>query len=233
MERQTISQSREFFAKLAADTKASVVSVLCGLKQTAALVKINSQGQEITGLYRPEHGVRISLDPRIPKPQELKRDIAYHLVDSALGWNLSAPVKQLTLGPGDSGVVRPYWHQAQSLPVFDHHLDERVGFWKKVAVLDYCCGVVDRNLNDVLLVDGEILVIDSGLSFVEGKNFTVQNSFIRDQLQGQPLGEEIVHDLAGLATLDLMYKLEDLVPSSSISSLIQRMRNLVESQVII
>jgi hypothetical protein len=179
-----------------------VVEVIPSMKQTAMIVEVECEANLIECLYRPEKGIRLSLDPRVPKPQELTRDVAYHRLDRFLGWNLSLPVVFWSLEQGDRGVLRPYIRKVEKMEIF-HFTKERLrgknqDFWLKAAVLDYVCGVVDRGSNDVLIVGGQPRLIDSGLSFVPYENFPVQQSLIRERLKGERLEERILADLERL-----------------------------------
>lgn len=63
---------------------------VCGIspsmKHLGVMVEMGNGDYIFDALYRPEAGVTLTLDPRVPKPQELYRDVAYHRVDRLLGW---------------------------------------------------------------------------------------------------------------------------------------------------
>lgn len=232
----SIVAAKDFFQNLTPAAKTTVTEVLWGLKQLAALIMItSSDGETMEGLYRPEMGVKLSIDPRIPKPQELYRDCAYSQVDRLLEWNVCPPVVPWALDETDKGVVRPYWPQAKNLRVDEltRTLNSSPEYWTKVAVLDYICAVVDRELNDVLVVNGVPQVVDSGLSFVKGEKFPCQSFLVRKYMKDIPLGKEIVRNLSQLSLDSLSMALIGLVPSTVIPDVLQRSQKLLKKGCII
>jgi hypothetical protein len=164
------------------------------------------------GMYRPEQFIGpYAIHEHVPVPQELYRDVAFHILDRTLDWDLTAPVKPWTLKDDDRGTIRPYWENIREMQIYHYtkalltsHL-----FWQRLAVLDYIGGLYDRTYNDVLALpaqhEGEeerAVVIDNGLSFLPGLDFVYDKSLIRDILRSQPLDRGVMADL-----LRLKYKL--------------------------
>ncbi len=215
----------------------SVVEIFGGMKQTAIILRSDIKGQMIEFLYRPEKGVILSLDPRIPSPQELYRDIAYHKMDEILGWNLSAPVIEWRLGTEHKGVLRPYWRNIGKMEWYDFRRENLVNndFWIKVAVLDYICGTVGRSSNDVLIVKGRPVLVDSGLSFVDGLNFVCQGSLIRERLSGAELPTKVLSDLKSLKgkSEEIKKQISQFVNSSQIEWVLKRAESVSNNGVVI
>jgi len=210
---------------------AQIEQVLPSMKQLALIVELETDQGLIKGLYRPETGVKLSLDSRIPKPEELYRDVAYHQVDKMLGWDVSLPVVEWALNDGDHGVLRPYFDNVETMEIYHYKKGELLKnkyFWTRVAVLDYICGVVDRTYNDILIINQQHWVIDSGLSFVNGKDFLCQNCLVRDVLKGVELNSEILEDLKSIRWHDLTQNVMGLVPDESIGWLIERARKIID-----
>lgn len=177
------------------------VEVKASMKQIAMIVDVETGEGVLRCLYRPEKGVLLSLDPRVPKPQELYRDALYYRISKLLGWNFVLPVAEWSLDENDKGVIRPFLPQAETQQIYNFNIDkllESREYWLKVAALDYVCGVVDRRTNDFLFTPSGVFVIDSGLSFVEGEDFSYQGSIIREKLSGEILPEDIKGVLLGL-----------------------------------
>lgn len=183
-------------------TDITPLNVIKSQKQVALVVEYSYAGENLKGLYRPEKFVLENLDTRIPYPSEIYRDVAYHQVDRLLGWNITVPITPWSIKDGDKGVLRQYWDKVHTWQDY-HYSFEKMNeddrdFWIKTAVLDYICGVVDRNSNDILFITGtnEKKVADSGLSFVEGLSFVTHHSRVRDELRGRPIPQSVLNDLS-------------------------------------
>lgn len=204
----------------------SAVEVIPYLKQIALVVKLDNGSEIREGLYRSESGFRITVDPRIPRPQELYRDIAYHKVDNLLGWDTTLPVVFWEMSETDRGVMRPYIRNAGIFQSYQINMDlfnKDMDYWMKVAVLDYICAVTDRVYNDFLILpSGSIKTMDSGLSFVEGLNFVCQTSCVRNILKGQNIDESILTDLEKLSFENLDANVNGLVNNKLIDFVLQR-----------
>lgn len=172
-----------------------VVEVLLGMKQISLVVKFNVSGEEMYTLYRPEDGVRVSICPDIPKPEELYRDCAFSEICNSVGWNFVLPVIPWRLDEESVGVLRPFYKNASLMNVYDFRKEKLLGkdasFWKKIAVMDYIFGVGDRVNNDFLLTDDGIKMVDSGLSFLSGIDIPLNSSVVRRALEGEELRGEV------------------------------------------
>lgn len=204
-----------------------VVEVLTGLKQVCLKVKVVFEGVEGICLFRPEKTLKLTPDLRVPLPQELYRDIAYYKVCQLLGWDVAAPIMPWELNPQTKGVLRPYWPDISS--VMPYSLREYVNnsdrlFWQRVACLDYLCGVIDRNANDILLIqpDNQPIVVDSGLSFVEDLNFVYDKSDVRDYLRHADLDSSICTDIASLTFAQVSQATAGFIDHAAIDHLLQR-----------
>ncbi len=182
-----------------AKTRGRVVEVLSGLKGVSAVVALDCDGVEVLGLYRPEGGIHLSVDPRIPKPSELYRDVEYTRMCGEVGWNFTAPVLPWQLKEGDKGVIRPYWQQVTKMEVYNFRRDLLLNndslFWLRVALVDYVFGVGDRVSNDFLITDDGLMVVDSGFSYLSGLEFVGQQSIVRDALEGENIPERLMNEL--------------------------------------
>ena len=213
-----------------------LVEVLPTMKHTALVVEMRNGMGSSECLYRPEKGVSLTLDVRIPKPQELYRDVAYHRVDQVIGWGVSVPVVPLTLEGIGKGVLRPYYMDVKRMEVYHFTRDRLMrdaDFWIRAAVLDYVCGVVDRTANDVLVIDGNPWLVDSGLSFVDGLEFVCHHSQIRDTLRGIQIGDTISSELAELKNESLSPRLTKLIRADSMAWLIKRTSRILEAQTVL
>jgi hypothetical protein len=165
-----------------------MVEVIQGMKQVAVVVRLEGNKQETFGLYRPERGLMLTLDQRIPKPMELYRDCAYSEMCRKLGWDQVAPVYPWQVDENDKGVIRPYWREIKAMQIYDFDrkrlLNENSSIWLSIAIADYVFGVTDRAANDFLVTDDGLWVVDSGLSFVSDLYFAYQNSILRESLRG-------------------------------------------------
>lgn len=175
-----------------------VVEVLMGMKQQSLIVKFNISGEELYALYRPEEGVRVSICPDIPKPEELYRDCAFSDICNSVGWNFVLPVIPWRFDEESAGVLRPFYKKAGTMNVYDFKkeqlLREDASFWKKNAVMDYVFGVGDRVSNDFLVTDSGVKVVDSGISFLSGLDISPQTSIVRASLVGEKLSGEVNSD---------------------------------------
>jgi len=222
-------------------TLTKVVEVVHGLKQIALVVKVQLGGVEGLALYRPEKTLKISPDIRVPLPEELYRDVAYSRLDQFLGWNVAAPVIPWQIKPGDTGVLRPYWPNITKVEEYEislENLQADLAFWQKVAILDYLTGVVDRNANDMILVgdNHQKVILDSGLSFVDGVNFVVQQSVVRETLQGTIIMPKLLKELSKICTKDIVANIGDLFPqtaSQMANQVMRRGENLLTKEIII
>jgi len=242
-----------------------VLEVIHGMKQTALKVLLNFDGHPIEGLYRPEKTLRLTLDIRVPVPEELIRDICYTQVSEFLGWGVGSPAISWELKQGDLGVLRPFYSEVENLQ--HYHLTQEfleksnLSFWIKVAILDYITGVVDRNYNDILLVLPEhdiwrspslkkneeqnslmlnsglsyhAIVVDSGLSFVNGTEFVTQSSVIRSALQNFPIPDEILADLRRIVPESmLLARLERSIDSQALLFFKERVSKILSSRIIL
>ncbi len=217
--------------------KVSPKSVITGMKHIALLLDVESHGKHGVCLYRPEKGTKLELDTRVPVPSEIYRDVAYHNIDAFLGWGVSAPVIPWQLKEEDKGVLRPYWIDAEAVDVYHTCRDffnEQYDFWIKVAVLDYICGVVDRAPNDLLDIDtNKFVVIDSGLSFVEGLDFPYQLSIVRDAMKNAPIPDFLLNKLAHLPIEKVIKKNDGLIGESEVCWMYQRINQIISQKVIL
>ncbi|KKT67154.1 MAG: hypothetical protein UW60_C0012G0040 [Candidatus Woesebacteria bacterium GW2011_GWA2_44_33] len=212
------------------------VEVKASMKQIAIIVDVETGEGVLRCLYRPEKGVLLSLDPRIPKPQELYRDALYYRVSKLLGWNFVLPVAEWSLDGNDEGVLRPFLQQVETRQIYDFRVDklrERSWFWLKVAALDYVCGVVDRRTNDFLFTPSSIFVVDSGLSFVEGEDFSYQSSIIREKLSGEILPEDIREALLRLSENQIQRLAVGVLDGKEVESVARRALKLADVGVIL
>lgn len=168
-----------------------IVELLYGFKQIALIIKFSSESGEIFGMYRPEDGLKISIESSIPIPRELYLDCAFSKACNLLGWDFAPPVFPWEI-PGESkGVIRPYWKHVGHMQKYhfakERLLTENSDLWKKIAVADYIFGVCDRVNNDFLVTTEGVKVVDSGYSFLSGLDFTFQHSVVREALFGVTL----------------------------------------------
>ncbi len=219
-------------------TDITPVSVIQNQKQVGLLVEYNYLGEKQKGLYRPEKYVLTGLDTRIPGKSEIYRDVAFHEIDKLLGWDVTVPITPWVLREGDKGVLRKYWNKVEVWQDYHYSLKAMSktdkDFWTKVAVLDYICGVVDRNANDVLfLSDGEKRVADSGLSFVPELDFVFQHSRVRDEMKGQSIEVKILKDISLLNMQKFQNVISEYVTTEDLGWVIRRARFLASLKVII
>lgn len=216
----------------------NIVEVVTGLKQVCLKVRVCIDGVEGLGLFRPEETLKLTPDPRIPIPEEIYRDVAYFRVDQLLDWNVSAPIVPWELKPGKPGVLRPYWPNINKVQPYDtsrERLMEKGIFWQHLAVLDYICAVIDRSANDIMRVqpENQEVVIDSGLSFVDGLEFVTQHSVIRSALAGVPLDLSIIEDLAYISEQDLKCRVGEFLNQEAIDFVMARIQQLLTKQVVL
>jgi len=211
--------------------------VVSGTKQIALKINICFDNQVVEGLYRPETGILLTIDRRIPKPQELYRDVAYHRIDKFLGWNTSLPVIPWSLSEKDKGVIRPFFECASTFQDYQINEDLMGGesdFWTRVALLDYVCGLIDRTYNDFLIFrSGDIKSLDSGLSFVEGRDFSYQKSIIRELKKGDCVDNRHLIDLQKLDPTSLEALVGNLVDAAAIENVVERTREIIKAGRII
>lgn len=214
---------------------ARILEVRDGMKQLAFIVEMKSDGNKFECLYRFEKGLLLELDPRIPKPQELYRDVVYHRIDRALGWNLTAPVIPWSLNKDCNGVLRPYWRNAGTMEIYqvDKNAIDNIEFWTKAAVLDYICGIVDRQPNDILILEDRLVLVDSGLSFVSGIDFVYHRSFIREKFQGVKLSTDIVSDLTSLLNNGIVQDASQFINESQQTWMLQRAKRVVNENLVL
>lgn len=204
------------------------------MKQIAFVIRINSSNSEATEcLFRFEEGVTLTLDPRIPKPQELYRDVAFHRIDKILDWNLTAPIEEWNLDKM-KGVIRPYYQEIRHL--MSYKIKQQVefrDFLLKTAIMDYTCGVTDRNISDILLVNNNPVLVDSGLSFVDGTDFVCQASEIRKCFFGETIPFSVLGALSKLNEKIILDNTSNLLTQQQIQQILARNERIVERGVII
>lgn len=180
-------------------TQGRVVEVVGGLKNLAVVVALDCDGEEVLGLYRPEGGIRLSIDPRIPKPSELYRDVEYSRMCREIGWDIAAPVLPWQLSEEDRGVIRPYWRQVANMEHYHFRQNLINGrdslFWFRVALADYVFGIGDRVSNDFLITEDGITAVDNGFSYLPGLVFVGQQSIVREVLRGKTVPEQLLYEL--------------------------------------
>ncbi|MBI2326079.1 hypothetical protein HYU91_01700 [Candidatus Collierbacteria bacterium] len=180
-------------------TRGRAVEVVTGLKSLTVVMALDCDGREVLGLYRPESGIRLSVDPRIPKPSELYRDVEYSRMCREIGWEIAAPVFSWRLSEEDRGVIRPYWRQVTKIEVYNFRRDLLLNndsyYWLRIAMADYVFGVGDRVSNDFLVTDDGLMVVDSGFSYLPGLEFVGQQSIVRETLRGESIPEQLMNEL--------------------------------------
>lgn len=217
-------------------TPYELVELVQGIKQLAIVVKFNQEDQDLFGLYRPEQGIKISIDPRIPKPKELYLDCAFSELCQSLGWDHVAPVFEWTLNEKDKGVIRPYWKEVQQYQVYNFKreslLKQNSTLWKTIAVGDYIFGVGDRVANDFLQTSEGLKLVDSGLSFLSGLDFQYQQSIIRDNLKGESISDqpELLNSICMIPTI---VQVNQHLTNENIHWVIKRVENILKQQIII
>lgn len=222
-----------YFGDIEHSSLQELISVLTGMKQTAFILRINISDRQTDCLFRFEDGIMLTLDSRVPKPQELYRDVAFHNIDNILGWNITAPVK-LWKFDNHKGVIRPYYKDVKHFDSYqiNNNSDFR-DFFLKTAILDYICGVVDRNSNDILIVDGKPVLVDSGLSFVEGVSFYSQISQIRKKFIDTIIPNNLIQDLQAFNKDDASWNVSQLLNKKQIQDVKTRVDNLLAKRIII
>lgn len=211
------TMERRNFLDLSAIEEARPLQVLTGFRNLSVLVEGFQRGRVCELLFRPESEVKAQWDPRIPVPKEIYRDVAFHRIDSLLGWNITAPVVPLTVPGLGPGVVRPFWREASQLPSYKMEEDfiSNSDFWIKVAILDCACACIDRVKNDILIIkDGRVL-IDSGMSFVDGMDFDYQTSFVREAFRNEQIPPHLLSDLHKLNFDNLCSQTKGLITMTS------------------
>lgn len=182
-----------------AQTEGRATEVVQGFKSVALVISLSTDEGGVFGLYRPESGIRLSVDPRIPKPSELYRDVEYSRMCRDIGWDVAAPVFPWQLKDGDMGVIRPYWRQTKNMEVYHFKRDLLLGsgtaFWIKVAIADYVFGIGDRVSNDFLITGDGLFVVDSGFSYLPGLEVVGQQSIVRETIIGENIPEKMLDDL--------------------------------------
>ena len=170
-----------------------VIEVIADQSQTSLVIQFGTN-TNLLGLYRPEKGLGLSIDPRIPKPKELYLDCAFSEQCRLLGWTHVAPVFPWQLDAEDKGVIRPYWPVIKNMEIYHFNrqslLKNDPKLWKKIAIADYVFGLADRVSNDFLVTKDGLIVIDSGFSFLPEIDFVYQHSLVRDNLRGESLSND-------------------------------------------
>jgi len=193
---------KEWWAQRKQKEKKGRFLLSCLARKIPPLTPAKSNGEIMSGLYRPEKGLLVSVDPRVPKPQELYRDVAYYRFCDFLGWQGVAPVFPWQLEPGDKGVIRPYWKVIKNMEIYHFGKKKLDGgdrlFWRRLALADYIFGVGDRVSNDFLITQDGTQVVDSGFSFLPELNFPYQQSIIRDLYRGDSVDDSLLTDLERL-----------------------------------
>ena len=197
--------------------------VLTGMKQFALILQSREGSSVDEYLFRPESGVRLTIDRRIPKPQELDRDVVFHRVARLVGWNITLPVEPYTF-EDEKGAIRPFYRNIKKIEPYELKYDSMKDsdFWVKTAVLDYMCGIVDRVSNDILIIDNQKRLVDSGLSFVEGSNFTVLNSVVRKILRGVEIDEKLLNDIFRLNWRNIKKETSGLITDQEMKWVLER-----------
>ncbi len=220
-------------------TLQKIISVETGMKQVVLIVEVQTNDKITKCLYHPEKGVALDIDPRIPRPQELYRDVAFHRIDNLLGWNITAPVIPWKLKDGDVGTLRPYWEKIHKMEIYHftrENLIKNKYFWIKAAILDYICGVVDRTPNDILILENSnpetTVIVDSGLSFVPEENIVNQSSVIRNALISESIPQNLLDDLRH-AVPQIYSQISQFVDQKSMSYVLTRIQNILEQKIII
>lgn len=196
------------------------LSLNTSTKNFSMLVEVKEQERKLKAIYYPETGIRLVIDSRIPKPFEIKHNIAYYYLSRLLGWNIAIQTIPYSLDKDDQGALSPFYDDLEIKPDYFFKSLKPNDYWMKLAILDYLAGLIDRTYNDILfLSNGEIKVTDNGLSFVQGVDFTYQISIIRQALYNIEIPHKILKDIQvlnrkKLLTLQMhLYKSEDAIDS--------------------
>lgn len=136
----------------------------------------------------------------------------------------------------DKGVLRPFFREVANPEVYHFTREWLLAnpvFWLRAAALDYICGIVDRNAHDVLLVEGNPVLIDNGFSFVQGVDFIYQHSLVRETLVGERLPESVLADLECLDFASVRSQVDGLLEKSGVVWMQERTSVVLEAGVVV
>jgi len=169
------------------------------------LVRIELDGEEELGVYKPVRGER----PLWDFPSGLaRREVAAYELSKALGWELVPPTV-LRDGPAGEGSVQRFVDADFTEHYFTLREDRRHDdAFRRLCAFDIVANSTDRKGGHCLVdEDHHIWAIDNGLSFHhEFKVRTVIWDFA-----GEPLPSDVVEGLLGLLDNGLSDELAELI----------------------
>ncbi len=174
------------------DGEITVVGRVAWSSNTALLVTVERDDEEMLAVYKPERGERPLWD--FPDGSLCRREVSTFLLSDSLGWDI-VPRTVLRDGPYGIGSVQRFVDHDPDEHYFtllEDHLDEFCRF----AVFDVLANNADRKGGHCLreLSTGKIYGIDHGLTFHVGSKL---RTVIWD-FAGEPVPDELAVDVASL-----------------------------------
>jgi len=195
---------------------------IAGSSNATLLVTCVLDGSELLAVYKPARGER----PLWDFPSGLhRREVAARVLSEALGWGLVPETVARRDGPFGAGSVQRFVPEDGTSHYFTVLEDPR---WHddlaRFAAFDVVANNADRKSGHVLFAEGRLWGIDHGLTFhTQPKLRTVIWDFA-----GQPLDDQVVADLARLAS-DVPGELGRLLEPDEVAAVGARARRLARA----
>ena len=189
------------------------------------LVRLRGGPEPVLAVYKPSAGEAPLWD--FPEGTLCRREVAAHLVATALGWP-SVPPTILREGPHGEGSLQLF----REFDPAEHYLtmrEARPDEFRRVALFDVVANNADRKSGHCLLAaDGRMFVIDHGVCFHdEPKLRTVIWDFV-----DEPIPAEMYAELEALGPRlesgSLADALAELLHPAEVRALARRLADLLE-----
>jgi uncharacterized repeat protein (TIGR03843 family) len=179
-------------ATLLATGELEVLGLLPGASNYTFLARVSDGERAIHAVYKPRDGETPLWD--FPEGTLCRREVAAHVLASALGWP-AVPPTVLREGPHGVGSVQLFVRANYEEHYFTLR-DRRLNDFRPVAAFDVIANNADRKAGHCLLgADGTIWLIDHGVCFSEEPKLrTVVWDFV-----DQPVPEDLAADVARVA----------------------------------
>lgn len=191
---------------------------------SAILASVSSEEGTVAAVYKPEAGERPLWDF---ESGLYRREVAAYLLSEWLGWGLVPPTVVRDDAPAGVGSLQLYIEADPAEHYFTLYdrAPETLSALRAMAVFDLLANNADRKSGHVLRgTDGRVQGIDHGLCFAaDDKLRTVIWDFA-----GEPIGQELLDDLAPLATA-VPPTLDALLDPNELAALQARARRVLDT----
>jgi hypothetical protein len=199
------------------------------------IVELKKNKRKILALWRPRM-LEKRYSGKITTKTKFRREIAFYLVSKYFNINSVPPITKRKIDRY-IGSLQLFYENAHTWPPeklyykLANYPKQKIN---KLALLDYICGNVDRNSNNILFEKDKIILIDNGLSFFKTtpKRFTNSNyQLIRQffSVKNIKMRNELTQILIKIKNSNrLKNNLDKLITKAEYSSFVSRINSAIE-----